>query len=68
MKLQIGMHVLLNENIDDYGEDSGKIKEITSHLPDYNNQRAYELDNEKDSIYIASDFQYCVEYPNLKIE
>lgn len=67
MKLQIGMHVKIRSS-KSLGEDSGKTKKITANLPDYNGYRAYELDNEKNAIYLAEDFEYCIEYPNLPIE
>lgn len=61
------MHVKLKSN-DDYGKDSGKTKMVTNNLPDYYSQKAYELDNETDAIYLAEDFEYCIEYPSQALE
>lgn len=72
MRLQVGMHVKIVNNESRYKDDAGKIKEITKHLRDFEYRgkffRAYELNNEKDAIYVEEDFEYCVEYPHLKID
>jgi len=63
--LQVGMHVKIKEN-SDYGKDAGKIKEIKSDLPNYNDKRAFGLGS-ADEIWIIDDFEYCVEYPTLSM-
>lgn len=67
MKLQVGMHVKMKTN-EGYGKQSGEIKKITDYRPEYFFKNAYELDNETDAIYLAEDFEYCIEYPNQAIE
>jgi len=68
MKLEIGMHVKLKNDIENLKDFSGTTKQVTGYLREYANKPAYELDNEKDAIYQACDFEYCIEYPNMEIE
>jgi hypothetical protein len=68
MKLQIGMHVKIIDDKVGFPIDYGKILKITNHLKEYKGKRAFELDNRKGDIFLAEDFEYCIEYPDLKIE
>lgn len=68
MRLQIGMHVKIIDDKVGFPKDAGKILKITKHQKDYDNKRAYELDNRHSDIFIEEDFEYCVEYPDLKID
>lgn len=72
MRLQVGMHVKIVGDEKRYLDDAGKTKQITKHLRDFEyggkSYRAYELDNEKNAIWIEEDFEYCIEYPHLKID
>lgn len=72
MRLQLGMHVKIVDDEKRYGQDASKTKLITMHLRDFEYRdkkyRAYELDDEKDAIWVEEDFEYCIEYPDLKID
>lgn len=68
MRLQIGMHVKIIDDKIGFPEDAGKVLKITNHSRDFNGSRSYELDNREGDIFIEEDFEYCVEYPNLKID
>lgn len=65
--LQIGMRVRIKDK-KGYGDDSGKIKKITNHLPNFNKKKAYQLDNASDETWLAIDFSECVDYPNRSFE
>ena len=67
MKLQVGMRVLIKNDIPNYKGNAGRIKKITKHLPDFNNKRAFSLDNEQ-GIWCIEDFEKCVDYPDLLME
>lgn len=64
VKLQLGMKVRIKNNPKDYLFDSGKVKTITSHLPDFGKSRAFGLDDD-DGIWCIEDFEENVSYPNL---
>lgn len=67
MILQTGMSVIIK--IDKgFLEDSGTIKKITAILPEFNEKRAFQLDNERDKTWLIEDFELCVNYPNLSME
>ena len=61
MKLEIGMIVKLKE------EYSGTKGTITYICPYTKGKRVFKLDY-KDSEWLAEDFEYCVDYPNLSME
>ena len=67
MKLQIGMKVLIKNNVKNHLFDAGKVKTITSHLEPFGNKRAFGLDGD-DGIWLVEDFEKCINYPNLKME
>ncbi len=67
MKLQIGMQVRIKNNVKDYLIYAGKVKTITSNLPDFGKSRAFGLDGD-DGIWCIVDFQENVSYPHLKME
>ena len=63
------MRVRIKNNEKLFNSDANKIKTITSELPDYNNQRAFTLDNDEDNgIWLIEDFVENVDYPNLSME
>lgn len=68
MRLQVGMHVKIIDDKIGFPKDAGKILKITAHDRDYYGKRAYILDNREGDIFLEEDFQYCIEYPNLKID
>jgi len=61
--LQLGMHVKIINNSKYHIADAGKIKKVTSHLAIYEGKKTYGLDGD-DGLWIADDFEFCVEYPN----
>ena len=67
MILQIGMKVRIKKE-KYYREDSGKIKKITAHLPDFDNKRAFQLDNENGAIWLIEDFEENTSYPEMSME
>lgn len=67
MILQVGMRVEIKNKPTDYKFNSGKIKTITSLLPDFGKLRAFCLDGE-DGIWCIEDFVKCVDYPELPME
>ena len=67
MILQVGMRVEIKNKPKDYHFDSGKIKTITSHLPDFGKLKAFGLDGD-DGIWCIEDFVKCVDYPKLPME
>lgn len=67
MKLQIGMHVKIKDNVEDFKEDSGKEKKITRIIPEFQNKRAFCLDGDN-GIWLIEDFVKCVEYPDQVME
>jgi len=67
MKLQVGMKVKIKDD-KGYLEDSGKIKTITADLPDFNNKRAFQLDNERGATWLIEDFSEFISYPHLTME
>ena len=52
----IGTHVRVKNNYPRYRYDSGKVREITNYI-EYFNGWGYQLNNDKQCIYINSDFQ-----------
>ena len=48
-------------------EDAGKVLKITKNLKDFDNKRAFELDNRKGDIFLIEDFEFCVNYPHLEM-
>ena len=67
LTLQIGMRVLIKNNTLHYQFDAGKVKKVTSHLPNFGSQLAYGLDGD-DGIWTAEDFVKCIDYPNKEIK
>ncbi len=69
MKLQIGMRVLIKNDTANYAYNAGKVRGITKELPDFQDKRAFELDNvENTEIWQIEDFEKCVDYPNEPME
>jgi len=54
MKLEIGTKVRIKRTYD-FDKDSGKVKTITGYRK-YFKEQGYELDNEKDKIFLYKDF------------
>ena len=67
MKLQLGMRVRIKDSVKDYKSDSGKIKTITSDLPDFRGMRSFGLDSDL-GIWQIEDFVECVDYPQQTME
>ena len=67
MKLQIGMKVRIKSDTKNYPFNAGKVKTITSHLPDFGTKRAFGLDGD-DGIWCIEDFSEFISYPNKKME
>ncbi len=67
MKLQTGMHIVVNNNPKEYQFSAGKTKLITAILPNFGSKRAYELDGDG-GIWCEEDFYKCVEYPEIEME
>lgn len=65
--LQIGMEVKIIDNKIDFPEVAGKVLKITNNLKDYDNKRAFELNNRKGDIFLIEDFEFCVNYPHLEM-
>lgn len=65
--LQIGMHVKIIDDKIGFPMDSGKILKITNNSRPYNSKRSFELNNREGDIFLIEDFEYCVEYPDLKL-
>lgn len=64
--LQVGMTVLIEDN-KIHKSDSGTIKTITGVFPLHEDTRHFELDNEKDKVWLIEDFMNCTDYPCLKM-
>ncbi len=62
--LQIGMQVKIKNIYNRHYLNAGKIKTITSDLPNFGSLRAFGLDGD-DGIWCIEDFEYCINYPNL---
>lgn len=67
MKLQIGMQVRIKNQPKEYLFDAGKVKTITSYLPDFGKSKAFGLDGD-DGIWCIEDFEENITYPNLPIQ
>ena len=67
MKLQIGMRVLIKNDVKAYLLHAGKGKTITSLLPNFGKKRAFGLDGD-DGIWCIEDFERCIDYPDLRME
>lgn len=65
--LQVGMRVKIKNDTHNYPSNANKEKTITKDLPDFNGKRAFELDGGI-GIWLIEDFEYCVNYPNLKMK
>lgn len=65
--LQIGMRVKIKKCETNYLFDSGKVKTITNELPKFGTHRAFSLDGDG-GIWCIEDFEYCVDYPDFKME
>ena len=64
--LQVGMKVKIKNNPKDFLFNAGKEKTITKDLPDFGKSRAFGLDGD-DGIWCIEDFEYCVNYPKLRM-
>lgn len=58
--LQVGMRVKIKNDAKNFGIEAGAIKTITKQLPDFNEKRAFELDN-KEGIWLIQDFAFCID-------
>lgn len=61
--LSVDMRVKIINDTDNFPDEAGTIKTITKILPDFDNKRAFQLDNET-GIYQIGDFEYCIDYPS----
>jgi hypothetical protein len=61
------MQVKIKNSPKDFLYNSGKIKTITSELPDFGSKRAFGLDGDT-GIWCIEDFEYNASYPHLPME
>jgi len=69
MKLEIGMRVLIKNDKANHKEKAGTIQKISSHLPDFRGERAFELEGDEGiGIWLKKKKEKCVHYPDLPME
>jgi hypothetical protein len=70
MKLQVGMNVVIIDDVENFVLDAGKTKLITKIDEPYGivKEREFELDNDTNGIWLLEDFEYCVEYPDALMQ
>jgi hypothetical protein len=61
--LQVGMRVLIKNDIKNYQFNAGKVKTITKQLPNFGKLKAFALDNDE-GIWCIKDFEKCIDYPD----
>jgi len=63
--LKEGMKVKIINDVANFPTYAGLTMTITKTLPNFDNQRAFELDGV--GIFCIEDFSECVDYPNKKM-